>query len=102
MHINSFLTYFYYKSFDFGLKILMIWPAVRYCHMMSCQCTVEYTGSHFTKENQSTLEVLVYKFFQYLKVIYQVEVLGLIDGLKTGLGAVQSVMVFFNVCQCIR
>ena len=52
-----------------------------------------------TKENRSTLEVFVYyEFFRCLKVIHWAEVLSLVDGLKTGLGALQSVMVFFNVC----
>lgn len=57
-----------------------------------------YWTTHLTEINRSTVEDLVYEFFRCLKVVYWVEVLSLVDGLKTGLGALQSVMVFFNVC----
>lgn len=57
-----------------------------------------YWATHLTEANLSTIEVLVSEIFQSLKAIYWVEVLSLVDGLKIGLNALQSVMVFFSVC----
>lgn len=57
-----------------------------------------YWTTHLTKANRATVEVLVLEFFQHLKAVYWIEVLSLVDGLRIGLSALQSVMDFFNVC----
>lgn len=57
-----------------------------------------YWTSHLTEANLSTIVTLVSEFFQSLEAIYWVELLSLVDGLKIGLNALQSVIVFFNVC----
>lgn len=63
-----------------------------------------YWITHLTGANQVTVEVLVPELFQSPKAIYWVEVLSLVDGLKVGLEALQSVMVFFKVSfkQCVH
>lgn len=57
-----------------------------------------YWTTHLTKANRATVEVLVSGFFRCLKAVYWIEVLSLVDGLRIGLSALQSVMDFFNVC----
>lgn len=56
-----------------------------------------YWTTHFTEENRVTVSALVSEFFRGLKAIYWVEVLSLVDELKIGLGALQTVIDFFKV-----
>lgn len=57
-----------------------------------------YWATHLTEANRLTIVALVSEFFRCLKAVYWVEVLSLIDGVKVGLNALQSVMGFFKVC----
>ena len=57
-----------------------------------------YWTTHLTEANLSTVVALVSEFFQSLNAIYWIEVFSLVDGLRAGLDALQSVMVFFTVC----
>lgn len=57
-----------------------------------------YWTTHITETNRLTVEILVSEFFQCSEAIYWIEVLSLVEGVKAGLGALQSVMVFFKVC----
>lgn len=57
-----------------------------------------YWTTHFTEANRGAVEAPVSEFFRCLEGVYWVEVLSLVDGLKTGLDALQSVITFFNVC----
>ena len=63
----------------------------------SLQYSCLYWFTHFTVVNRDTIDQLVAEFFGGLRILYWLEVLSLIGGLKKGLDALGAVSGIYNV-----
>ena len=66
------------------------------CESLQYSCL--YWVSHFAEASRQTIECHVIEFFRSLRVLYWLEVLGLIGGMRNGLDALRCLAGLYEVC----